>query len=196
MGEITTIYLDMDGCVCDFVGGIAAAIKQAVQEDLSTVTSASKRRAVRKYLKHYGKTHTVTEECLKDKAVRPLMYKLAAQEGFFAGLDPLQEHKLYLLLESYVSRNGWEMEFLSAPIGDYAASDKERWVREVLGSNRKVNVVPRVNKVDFCTGPHSILIDDHPDTIEMWKEAGGTGFLYVDGDDQNFELLEFLLQHL
>lgn len=194
-----TIYLDMDGCCVDFVGGMAKRIKEVVQQDIDSITSPSLRRGIRKYLKTFGRSHTVTEEDLKHKAVRSLMYKLASEEGFFYNLESLQNHRLYNYI-TYVQDQHptahFALEFLTAPIGEYAERDKTRWVRDNLKNEFPVNVVPRVEKVDFCTSGNCILIDDHPDTIEQWVEAGGIGHLYVDSDEDNFQALQNLLEGL
>ena len=191
----------MDGCCVDFVGGMAERIKQVVQEDIDSITSPSLRRGIRKYLKTFGKSHTVTEEDLKHKAVRSLMYKLASEPGFFYNLESLQDNRLYEYITYVLDMSpvvSFELEFLTAPIGEYAERDKTRWVRDNLGTEYTdtVNVVPRAEKVNFCTGPNCILIDDHPDTIEQWVEAGGIGHLYVDGDEENFQALRDLLEGL
>ena len=81
---------------------------------------------------------------------------------------------------------------MTAPIGVYAEEDKTRYVRDILGSEATVNVVPRVEKVTFAR-PDAVLIDDHPSTIEEWNEAGGKGFLWTGKEGGDLEALKAFL---
>lgn len=62
-----------------------------------------------------------------------------------------------------------------------AAQDKERWVREHLKVDYPVHtVIGRQQKQLFVHTPGDILIDDHPENIEQWTNAGGHGILHTD----------------
>lgn len=60
-----------------------------------------------------------------------------------------------------------------------AGEDKISWMKRLLSPTVKVNIVLRKEKILYCKGPDSILIDDREKTILEWKEAGGTGILHT-----------------
>lgn len=64
-----------------------------------------------------------------------------------------------------------------------AAEDKTNWMRRVLSKDIKMNTVLRKEKVNFCTGPEDILIDDFAKTINEWTSKGGTGILYRNAEE-------------
>ncbi len=61
-----------------------------------------------------------------------------------------------------------------------AGEDKINWVRRLLSAEVKVNIVFREEKILYCSGPESILVDDREKTIRDWNEKGGTGILHTD----------------
>ena len=69
-----------------------------------------------------------------------------------------------------------------------AGDDKTAWVRRLLSKDIKVNIVLRAEKIEKCTGPEAILIDDLEKTIREWRELGGTGILHVDAETTLAEL--------
>ena len=75
-----------------------------------------------------------------------------------------------------------------------AGEDKIAWMKRELSVAVKVNVVLRKQKIDFCKGPESVLIDDREKTILEWREAGGTGILHVSPEEtlKELEKLELL----
>lgn len=181
------IMHDLDGCVADFVSALAIRIREVANtEDIDKIPSKSLRRGIRKYLRSFPKDHLCSKEDLHHKDVKDLLYKLAAEEGFFYTL-PLIDNGLWSFISQYDN-----IEFLSAPIGQYAKDDKTRWVRDVLGATQPVHVVERKHKIDFV-GENNILIDDLPKTINEWNSKGGHGFLWtgVEGGDVK-ALREFL----
>lgn len=48
----------------------------------------------------------------------------------------------------------------------------------MLSESIEVNTTCRKHKVNYCTGPESVLIDDREKTIREWEAAGGTGILH------------------
>lgn len=64
---------------------------------------------------------------------------------------------------------------------DDAAEDKIAWNEAHLGSGVKTHICYRAEKVLRCRGPADILFDDHADTIQEWRAAGGTGCLVREG---------------
>ena len=64
-----------------------------------------------------------------------------------------------------------------------AGEDKIQWVRRFFSSDIRVRIVQREEKIRFCTGPESILVDDREDTIRDWREKGGTGILFTGAEE-------------
>ena len=77
---------------------------------------------------------------------------------------------------------------------DTAGEDKIAWMKRELSDTVRVNIVLRKQKLDFCKGPESVLIDDMEKTILEWREAGGTGILHVSPEEtlKELEKLELL----
>jgi len=183
------LYLDMDGCFADFAGAITQRVNDVLQvQDVSEIPSKSLRRAARK-AKELGIT-SVTErdfdlslshDPVKKKVIDRMLYKIASEPGFFYNLEVMNRDILDEIIAS-----GRPFSFLSAPIGgtkDYSIEDKRAWVRDRLGLDVTVNVVPREEKVTFCQ-PGDILIDDHVTTISEWTTAGGQGVLFPQEIDE------------
>ena len=183
------LYLDMDGCFADFAGAITQRVNDVLQvQDVSEITSKSLRRAARK-AKELGIT-SVTErdfdlslshDPIKKKVIDRMLYKIASEPGFFYNLEVMNRDVLDEIIAS-----GRPFSFLSAPIGgtkDYSIEDKRAWVRDRLGLDVTVNVVPREEKVTFCQ-PGDVLIDDHVTTISEWTAAGGHGVLFPQEIDE------------
>ena len=59
-----------------------------------------------------------------------------------------------------------------------AEEDKRNWVRQLISPDVIVNVVLRKDKVNYCTSPDCILVDDFIANFRTWKKVGGTGILH------------------
>jgi hypothetical protein len=177
------LYLDMDGCFADFAGAITQRVNEVLQvQDVSSIPSKSLRRAARK-AKILGITSvsesdfdlSLSHDPVRKKVIDRMLYKIASESGFFYNLEVMNRD----ILEEIVA-SGRPFSFLSAPIGgtnDYSIEDKRAWVRDRLGLDVTVKVVPREEKVTFCR-PGDVLIDDHETTIAEWTAAGGQGVLF------------------
>lgn len=188
------IYQDMDGCVCDFALAIRDEIVRLASlsdDEIAKLDSKTLRRGLRKYLKVFGRGYDLQVHEIDHKHIKPLLYKLGCQEGWFYNLPTMEHNGLWAWLKD----SDYYYEFLTAPIGVYAEEDKTRYVRDILGSEATVNVVPRVEKVGFAC-PESVLIDDHPSTIEEWNKAGGHGFLWTGKTGGDLEALKTFLAGL
>jgi len=92
----------------------------------------------------------------------------------------------YLLDEIKHFEETHDIFFLTAipdPTGYLLSSaiDKERWVRDKLGSNYPVHcTLGRHLKHKYVYSPDDILIDDHSENIREWVEAGGIGVHHTD----------------
>ena len=137
-----------------------------------------------------------TEETLKQKEVKAMLYLVCSQKDFFLYLPELETQ---LLQE--VELMGIPYEFLTAGIGHYSVQDKKQWCRNVLERHNICNVVVSRNdgtstaqlKAEFCTGLNDILVDDNQKNIDAWRKAGGTAILWT-GPECLQELLNVLRQ--
>jgi len=166
----------------------------------NVIESKTLNRKLRKLIKEKGRSFRVKEiEDLRNPSVEDIMYVVASQKGFFAELK-LLDNGLWAMLKDYPN-----LEFLSAPIGEFATEDKTWWVRNVLKSNKPISVMPRKEKHRKCIeyfhqmtlipgqelGP--IIIDDHPKTIIEWLNSGGRGILFpLKSKVQQSFLIEYL----
>ena len=69
-----------------------------------------------------------------------------------------------------------------------AKQDKISWMKRMLSESVAVNVCYRAEKIEKCTGPEAVLIDDMRKNIDEWKGAGGTGILHVSAEETLREL--------
>ena len=61
-----------------------------------------------------------------------------------------------------------------------AEQDKREWTRRMLSETVRVHTVSRKDKIQYCSGPETVLIDDREKTIREWQALGGTGILHTD----------------
>lgn len=176
------IYQDLDGCVADFCTGFSQKVFAMAANPESYAHSKTIRKAMPKFTAKFGTTYkALSEEEVNDPICRPLLYKLAAMPGFFYDL-PLLDNGVWEIVRS----SGHDIKFLSAPIGDYAVADKTRWVREVLGSEFEVIVVPRAEKINHAC-KNSVLIDDYEKTCKEWWAKGYLAFHWRPGKEENLK---------
>lgn len=107
------------------------------------------------------------------------------------GADELLEFVEYIRTE-----HGIPVEILSSSGGhkfhNEVSDQKTRWLAK-HGITYKTNFVPgRINKSKYAD-PESVLIDDTPDVIENFTNAGGIGILHKDLG-KTFEQLKSLLK--
>lgn len=171
------LYLDLDGVLANFTEGVSHEIWLYATGRKEVVGSKSAPRKIRKYLKEHGRSFKLhTEETLKQKEVKPMLYLVCSQKDFFLNLSQLPTGLL-----DEVKAMGIEYEFLTAGIGDHSVQDKKDWCKNVLKSNNVCNVVVSDGskstaelKAEFCSSPSDILVDDNEKNIEAWRDAGGT----------------------
>lgn len=171
------LYIDLDGVVADFNKAISLEIWKLVSGQTPVGESKSLPRKIKKYRKLNGWQYVQhTEEDLKRREVKALLYAVAARPGFFSSLEPIENG----LLDSVIQTRT-QFQFLTAGIGPSSVEEKQQWCREVLGTAETCNVVVSNGsgkttaqlKAEFCTGPDDILVDDNEKNVEAWIEAGG-----------------------
>lgn len=156
--NIKTIYLDMDGVLCDF----DTRWKEAFGE------TPSETRAKNKFSPNWD-TFVQTEQ--------------------FATLAPFPG---WINLLSAVSSYDVNLEILSSSGGQKyhteVTEQKKKWLKD-HGINIPVNIVPgRRLKSNYATA-NTLLIDDTPDVIMGFHEAGGYGILH-DSAERTIKMLK------
>ena len=158
------VYLDMDGVLADFDRGVRELCGMEPQSQ-------------------NGKRSAKLDDAMWD-AIRKT-------EHFYDRLAPMPgaEEMFGRIYRKY----GEQCEILTGvPKPERgivtAVEDKKAWMKRELSDTVRVNIVLRKQKLDYCKGPESVLIDDMEKTIRAWREAGGTGILHVSAGETLKEL--------
>ena len=154
-----TVYLDMDGVIADFFGALA----------------------YRNGVSHWKSIKDI-EKALVD----------VWHTDFFYQIDEFPESEKIIEMVKKESNGDWGI--CSSPLrGDMMNS--AYWKREWLAERYWL---PEIEKLIFTGNKHkyavnrlsgmpNILIDDKPDNIKRWEDAGGNGILFqCDQDDFEF----------
>ena len=162
--EIRKIYFDMDGVLADFEKGIRELCHMESQPQ-------------------NGK---------RDKRTDDLMWEAIGKiDRFYDRLDLMPGAKE--MFDTVYGKYGDRCEILTGIPREErglvtAAEDKITWTRRLLSETVKVNTVCRKHKINFCTGPETILIDDREKTIREWQGKGGTAVLHKTSEQTIREL--------
>ena len=157
--EVRKIYLDMDGVLADFDRGV---------RELCAMEPQSQN----------GK---------RDAKVDDQMWEAIREtDHFYDRLELLPGAKE--MFDLVYGKYGDSCEILTGiPKPERgiitAGEDKLAWTKRLLSPDVKVNIVLRKEKIGFCAGPETVLIDDRAKTIRDWNENGGTGILHVSAAD-------------
>ena len=161
-----TVYLDMDGVIADFFGGIETKFD----------------------VDHW--------KSIQDKEIA---FASLANTNFFNTLDRFEVSDDIVEFVKLISNNDWGI--CSSPMrGD--TMNSAYWKRVWL--NRMEYVPPLIENMIFTSNKHkyaineltfksNILIDDKPQNIERWEQAGGIGIRYQANED---DFLEYLVPTL
>lgn len=152
--KIRKIYLDMDGVLADFDRGVKEIC------GMEPLPQGGKR----------------------DPQQDNLMWEAIREAGhFYDRLEPMPGaaemfHTIY-------GKYGDRCEILTGipkPSRgiETAAEDKVNWMHRVLSPEIVVHCVLRKEKMDFCKGAETVLIDDWVKNIDEWNQTGGTGILH------------------
>ena len=154
--EVKKIYFDMDGVLADFERGVRELcglepISQNVKDNDSTEED-NMWRAIKEVGHFYNK----------------LEFMPGAKEMFDAVYGRYGD-KCEILTGIPKPKRGIES----------SGEDKKAWMKRLLSSDIKVNIVYREEKQRFCTGKDCILIDDLEKNIKEWEAMRGTGVLNI-----------------
>lgn len=170
------IYLDMDGVLADFDGGLAE----------NGVVNC-------KTFMHLPKDQWTEEQTALSKQV----FKLMSTSGFFRGLPPMQGYRdLWKACESYGHK------VLTAAPGEPISSsrvsqEKQDWLLWHIGEFSPEDFICclRTEKKKYSTGDGTymggkpnILIDDMESNCSAWEEAGGKAILFKSAEQSITEL--------
>jgi hypothetical protein len=157
--KIEKVFIDMDGVLVDFEGGVEKML------GIAPPPPGGKRL---------------------EEDDRLMWERMKTVEHFYDRLEPMPG--AVEMFNRLYERFGGNVEVLTGvPKPERgittAAEDKINWVHRILSEDIKVNPVRRRDKYLFCKGRDYILIDDLKDNIETWQKAGGTGILHISPEE-------------
>ena len=149
-----TVYLDMDGVLADFFGGVE---------------------------KMYGVDHWKQLTSDKTKDLKKEVIDRITGTDFFATLPKFQSADA--LIDMVKKFTGGKFSINTSPLrGDNENSGKYKkvWISNNIDKPDEVVVTGRKETYakDKASGTPNILIDDRPVNIQRWQDAGGYGILY------------------
>ena len=161
MKEEPIVYVDMDGVLADFFGGVE---------------------------KLYGVEHWKELTSNKDEGgLKQEVINRITGTDFFATLPEFPTaDQLIAMVKKFT---GGTFSILTSPLrGDHENSTKYKkiWITQHIANPEQVIVTGRKEAYakDKASGTPNILIDDRPTNIERWQNAGGYGILYQANRDQ------------
>ena len=146
------VYLDMDGVIADFFGGVERL---------------------------YGVDHWKQLTSDKTKDLRQDVIDRIAGTDFFAHLPKFSTADT--LIEMIKKFTGGQYSILTSPLrGDTENSGyyKKVWIGKNIVKPDEIIVTGRKETYATKNGVPNILIDDRPINIEKWQSKGGYGILY------------------
>ena len=153
------IYLDMDGVIADFFGGVERMYGVKHWKELTSVKTGGE---------------------LKQEVIDRI-----TGSDFFATLPKFPTTDS--LIQLVKSATGGRFSILTSPlIGDHenSAAQKKVWIAKNIEKPDEVIVSGRKEKwAKQKDGTANILIDDRPVNIERWEARGGFGILYQANKD-------------
>ena len=166
-----TVYLDMDGVLADFFGGIE---------------------------KMYGVENWKQLTNDKTKDLKKEVIDRITGTDFFATLPKFQTADA--LIDMVKKFTGGTFSINTSPLrGDHENSGKYKkvWISNNIEAPAEIIVTGRKETYakDKGTGTPNILIDDRPVNIQKWQSAGGYGILYQANRDSLNKVKQALDQY-
>ena len=163
-----TVYLDMDGVLADFFGGVE---------------------------KMYGVQHWKQLTNDKTKDLKAEVINRITGTDFFATLPKFQSADA--LIDMVKKFTGGKFSINTSPLrGDHenSAKYKKIWISNNIEKPDEIIVTGRKESYakDKASGTPNILIDDRPVNVERWQGAGGYGILYQANRDSLTKVKEAL----
>ena len=146
------VYLDMDGVIADFFGGVE---------------------------KLYGVSHWKQLTSDKSKDLRQDVIDRITGTNFFETLPKFPSaDPLIAMIKKFT---GGRFSILTSPLrGDHdnSAKWKKVWINQNIEQPDETIVSGRKEKYATTKGTANILVDDRPINIQKWQDKGGYGILY------------------
>jgi hypothetical protein len=146
------VYLDMDGVLADFFGGVE---------------------------KLYGVSHWKQLTSDKSKDLRQDVIDRITGTNFFETLPKFPSaDPLIAMIKKFT---GGKFSILTSPLrGDHdnSAKWKKVWINQNIEQPDETIVTGRKEKYATSKGTANILVDDRPINIQKWQDKGGYGILY------------------
>ena len=146
------VYLDMDGVLADFFGGVE---------------------------KLYGVSHWKQLTSDKSKDLRQDVIDRITGTNFFETLPKFPSaDPLIAMIKKFT---GGRFSILTSPLrGDHdnSAKWKKVWINQNIEQPDETIVSGRKEKYATTKGTANILVDDRPINIQKWQDKGGYGILY------------------
>jgi len=163
-----TVYLDMDGVLADFFGGVE---------------------------KMYGVQHWKQLTNDKTKDLKAEVINRITGTDFFATLPKFPTADA--LIDMVKKFTGGKFSINTSPLrGDHenSAKYKKIWISNNIEQPDEIVVTGRKESYakDKASGTPNILIDDRPVNVERWQGAGGYGILYQANRDSLTKVKEAL----
>ena len=151
------VYLDMDGVIADFFGGVE---------------------------KLYGVSHWKQLTSDKSKDLRQDVIDRITGTNFFETLPKFPSaDPLIAMIKKFT---GGKFSILTSPLrGDHdnSAKWKKVWINQNIEQPDETIVSGRKEKYATSKGTANILVDDRPINIQKWQDKGGYGILYQANKD-------------
>ena len=165
------VYLDMDGVLADFFGGVE---------------------------KMYGVEHWKQLTNDKTKDLKKEVIDRITGTDFFATLPKFESADA--LIEMVKKFTGGKFSINTSPLrGDHSNSAKYKkiWIQNHIEQPEDIIVTGRKESyaTNKGTGTPNILIDDRPVNIQRWQGAGGFGILYQANRDSLDKVKQALDQY-
>lgn len=198
MNQIKKIYLDMDDVLVDIRATLALRIKEIIQD---TRYSGREIETFRRYRKDVNVDHLAIqlhrtfvskdlrqlsdyEEALINISYLPIRNNIS----FWAAL-PLFPYSMDLVnyCISLVGREN--VYFLTSPLDKECIQGKKIWVAKYFPdfANRTIYNSDKY----LWANQNSLLIDDRPKNINLWKQHNGHGILHQNYSKSLFEIKDF-----
>ena len=206
----TTLYLDMDGVLCDFSNQYRKFLsndmvfksllnsKGATSSNKLSKLGLSKKQWDSKVtqirndvLSKDGDIYAEFKDRTKNEALTSLAWKVIAISGvdFWSTMEWQSGGQE---LVKFVKSLNLPVEILTAGSGASAASGKQAWLKSNGLGDLPFNIVSSGKEKYKYASSDKLLIDDMDENIELFRNAGGMGIIHTDTNKTISQVKELL----